>query len=328
MILRPGLSFSASNRRCAGGGEVGGVGRRVFLGRQRRAGLGERLLERGDAVAAERVVLRERRDEHAGLADRHRVGDRVLRRIAAGAEDVAVPFVAGDLVGDRRLDDEDLLVLLGDRQHGDRRRRRGGADRDVGVVVLIGLGERGLGEVGLALVVLDDDVDLAPVDLHRALGRVFEAEPQPGLGLLGVGFERPGPAVDQRDIEIGRRSGGGAAENARRDREAFDEIWSLPLRGSRSSSRRKRSGDDRGAGAARSTGRTSPTFPVTARMAKAGVTVKARGARSTAIAAQTDAEPPPRRPASAIVAFGVASRVIHRARVFPRATGMRARGCS
>ena len=101
----------------------------------------------------------------AGLADRHGVGDRVLRGIARGAEDVAVPLVAGDLVGDRRFDDEDLLVLLGDRQHGDGRRRRGGADRDVGVIVLIGLGERRLGEVGLALVVLDDDVELATVDV-------------------------------------------------------------------------------------------------------------------------------------------------------------------
>ena len=92
-------------------------------------------------------------------------------------------------VGDRGLDDEDLLVLLGDRQHGDRRGGRGGADGDVGAVVLISLGERAFGEVGLALVVLGDDDDLAPVDLHRPLGGVFEPEPEARLGLLGVGLQ-------------------------------------------------------------------------------------------------------------------------------------------
>jgi hypothetical protein len=105
------------------GGEVGGVGGGVFLVVEAGAGLGQRLPERRDAVAAEGVVLRQRRDMDAGLADRHRVRDRVLRRVAAGAEDVAVPLVAGDLVGHRRLDDQDLLVFFGDRQHGDRRRR-------------------------------------------------------------------------------------------------------------------------------------------------------------------------------------------------------------
>jgi len=73
------------------------------------------------------------------------VGDRVLRGIAAGAEDVPVPLLAGNLVCDRRLDDQDLLVFLGDRKVGQRRGRRGRADGDIGLVVLIGLGECRLG---------------------------------------------------------------------------------------------------------------------------------------------------------------------------------------
>ena len=102
-------------------------------------------------------------------------------------------------------------MLLGDRQHRDGRGGRGGADGDVDAVVLIGLGERALGEVGLALVVLGDDDDLAPVDLHRPLGRIFETEPEARLGLLGVGLQRAGQAVDEGDLEIvrGRRAGGG-----------------------------------------------------------------------------------------------------------------------
>ena len=82
MILRARLVLQRVEQALRDGGEVGGVGGRVFLVVQGGAGLGERLLERGDAVAAESVVLRQGRDMHAGLADRHRVGDRVLRRIA------------------------------------------------------------------------------------------------------------------------------------------------------------------------------------------------------------------------------------------------------
>ena len=215
MILRPGLSLSASNRRWAGAVKSVVFDRRVFLGVEGRAGLGERLLERGDAVAAEGVILRERRHMLARLADRDRVGNRVLRRIARGAEDVAVPFGAGDLVGDRRLDHENLLVLLGDRQHGERRGGRARADRDVGAVVLVGLGERGLGEIGLRLVVLGDDDDLAPVDLHRSLGRVFEPHHEAGLGLLGVGLQRAGEAADERDLQIVRFCRAGRGDQRR-----------------------------------------------------------------------------------------------------------------
>ncbi len=108
----------------AGRGEVRRGGRHIFLGRKRRAGLCQRLLEGGDAVAAKRIVLGQRRNRDALLADRDRVGDRVLRGITAGAEDVSIPLLAGNLVRDRRLDDQDLLVFLGDREVRQGRGRR------------------------------------------------------------------------------------------------------------------------------------------------------------------------------------------------------------
>lgn len=193
-------------------GEVGGRGRGIFFGGERRAGLGECLLEGGDAVAAEGIVLRQRCNGDALLADRDRIRDRVLRGVARGAEDVAIPLLAGNLVRDRRLDDQDLLVLLGDRENGKRCGRRCRADRDIGLVVLIGFRERGLGEIGLALVVLGDDDDLAAVERHGALGGVFKTHLQAGLGLLGVGLERTGLAVDQRDLEVVGPSGGARGE--------------------------------------------------------------------------------------------------------------------
>ena len=202
MIFLPGLSFSASNRRCAGA-----VKSVVSAGAYSSAAIVAPVFASAALKAAtpsrpNALSCAERRDRHARLADRDRVRDRVLRGVARGAEDVAVPLVAGDLVGDRRLDDQDLLALLGDGQHRERRGRRGRADRERDAVVLVGFGERGLGDVGLALVVLGDDDDLAPVDRHRALGGVFEAHAQAGLGLLGVGLERAGLAVDQRDLQV------------------------------------------------------------------------------------------------------------------------------
>src|SRR4029450_11457170 len=93
---------------------VARVLRQVFLVDD--LGVLERVLERLDAVATERVVLRHRRDRDVALVERDRVRDRVLRAVAAGAEDVLVPLVAGDRVGDRGLDVGDFLVFLGHRQ--------------------------------------------------------------------------------------------------------------------------------------------------------------------------------------------------------------------
>src|SRR3546814_17785452 len=63
----------------------------------------------------------------------------ILGRVARGAEDILVPLFAGDGVGHRRLDDQDLLVFLGDRQHGARPARAGGADGELDVIVAVGL---------------------------------------------------------------------------------------------------------------------------------------------------------------------------------------------
>jgi hypothetical protein len=97
------------------------------------------------------------------LVQRHGVGDRVLRAVAAGAEDVLVPLVAGDRVGHGRLDQQDLLVFLGDRQHGQRDAGRRRADGEVDLVVGVGGGQQRLAQVGLALVVLLDHDDLRPL---------------------------------------------------------------------------------------------------------------------------------------------------------------------
>ena len=177
--LAAGLVLQRVEQALRGRGEIGGVGRRIFLGVDGRSGLGQRLLEGRHAVAAEGVILRQRRDMHPGLADRHRVRNRVLRGIARGAENVAVPLVAGDLIGNRELDDEDLLVLLGHRQHCDGGGGRGSASGDIGAVILISFGKRAFGEVRLALVVLGDDGDLAPVDFHRPLGGVWNPSLRP-----------------------------------------------------------------------------------------------------------------------------------------------------
>ena len=52
---------------------------------------------------------------------------------------------------------------------------------------------------------------------------------QAGLGLLGVGLERAGLAVDQRDLEVvGLRGGArGQAEDGCRENAAIDARWSL-----------------------------------------------------------------------------------------------------
>src|SRR6185312_13741418 len=134
------------------GREVGRRRRQVFLVDD--LGFLQVLLERLDAVAAEGVVLRERAERRAGDVGRDRVGDRVLRAVAAGAEDVLVPLVAGDRVGDRGLDEQDLLVLLGDRQHRQRDTGRRRPDGEVGLVVAVRRREQALADVGLALVVL------------------------------------------------------------------------------------------------------------------------------------------------------------------------------
>ncbi|MNI55710.1 hypothetical protein D3C73_1106750 [compost metagenome] len=154
-------------------GEVGGVGGEVFLVND--LGVLHGALEGLHAVAAEGVVLRQHGDGGAGLVERHGVGDCVLRRIAAGAEDVLVPLVTGDGVCHGGFDQQDLFVLFGDGQHGQRDAGRGRADGNVGVVVSIGRGQLRAGDIRFALVVFFDDTDLAAGHGHRALRGVLQA---------------------------------------------------------------------------------------------------------------------------------------------------------
>ena len=123
MIFLPGLILERVEQPLRRSRKVGGHERRVFL--EHHLGVAVRLVERplegGDAVAAEGVILRQHADRDVVLAERDRRGKRVLRGIAAAAEDVAVPFIAGDGIGDRGLDQKNFLRILGDRQHGERR---------------------------------------------------------------------------------------------------------------------------------------------------------------------------------------------------------------
>ena len=135
----------ALRRRC----EVGGGGRRYSSAAIVAPVLASAALKAATPSRPNALSCAERRDRHTLLSDRHRIRDRVLRGVAAGAEDVAVPLVAGDVVGHRRLHDQDLLALLGDGQHRERGGRRRRTDRNVDLVVLVGFGERVLATSGL-----------------------------------------------------------------------------------------------------------------------------------------------------------------------------------
>ena len=198
--LAPGLVLELVDQALRAGREVGGGGRQVFLVHQ--LGFLDRILERLDAVAAEGVVLRQGGQRHAGFVHRHRVRDRILRTVASGAEDVLVPLLAGDRIGHRRLDQQDLLVLFGHRQHGQRHAGGGRADSQIGLVVGVGGCQQGLAQIGLALVVLLDHHEFLAGHHHGAAGRVVETHHEAGRGLLAVGFERPGLAVDMGDPDF------------------------------------------------------------------------------------------------------------------------------
>jgi hypothetical protein len=89
--------------------------------------------------------------------------------------------------------------------------------------------EQALADVGLALVVLLDHDDLLAGDRHRAAGRVVEAHHQAGLGLLAVGLERAGLAVDVRDADLAlglRERGTGGRDRHGRDGDGADRAAS------------------------------------------------------------------------------------------------------
>jgi hypothetical protein len=89
-----------------------------------------------------------------------------------------------------------------------------GADGDVRLVVAVGGRQQRLADVGLALVVLLDDGELATRHRHRAAGGVVQAHREAGLRLLAVGLERAGAAVDvgDADLALALREGGGRGE--------------------------------------------------------------------------------------------------------------------
>ncbi|MNZ91692.1 hypothetical protein D3C78_1106860 [compost metagenome] len=177
----------------------------------------DRILEGLDAVAAEGVVLRQRGDCHARAVNGDGIADRILAGIAAGTEDVLVPLVTGDRVGHGRLDQQDLLVLLGHGQHGQRHARSAGPHGDVGLVIRVGRGQLALAQIGLALVVFLYHHQLLAGHRHAAARGVFQAHHQAGLGLLAIGLERAGLAVDVGNADFARlREGGLAGQQGQR----------------------------------------------------------------------------------------------------------------
>ena len=93
-------------------------------------------------------------------------------------------------------------MLLGHGQHGQRHTRRRGPDGDVRLVVHIGRRQQALAQVGLALVVPLDHDDFLAMDGHGAACGVLQPHHQPGLGLLAVGLQRPGFAIDVGDANF------------------------------------------------------------------------------------------------------------------------------
>ena len=173
MILRPGRSLSASNRRCADAVKSVVKNGAIFFEHDFGVAVSflQGRLESLDAVVAECVVLCQHADRDIALAERDCGGERILGGIAAGAENVAIPFVAGDGVGDRGLDQQHFLRILGDRQHGERRARGGRADGEIDVIVGVGLLEQRLRHVRFALIVLGSTTILRPSSIMVPLVR-------------------------------------------------------------------------------------------------------------------------------------------------------------
>ncbi len=174
-----------------GRGEVRRLLRNIFLGDDIGSCPLQRILERSNAVAAEGIILRQRRDIEILVGPkRERLRLHVHRRVARGLEDVAIGIGPGQSVGHRRLDQENSLIFgrHGKKRHGHARGRV--ADGDQRVVVAIGLGQERARHIRLELGVLSDDLDRPALDLHRPVGRIFEAHFETGLGLLRIGLER------------------------------------------------------------------------------------------------------------------------------------------
>jgi hypothetical protein len=138
-----------------------------------------------------------------GLATARALAMASWLEVRAGPEHVAVPVLPGDAVGHRRLDDQHLLELGGHRQHRDGRCAGRRAHHQVHLVVGVELGDLLLRHVGLELVVLLEDLDLAPQQLLLPRGRVLEAQVEAAPHLLGVDLVdlRPCEALHQADLD-------------------------------------------------------------------------------------------------------------------------------
>jgi hypothetical protein len=143
-----------------------------------------------DALAAHRLVEASRAGDQGELGELSlaQVGEDLLARHAVGVRRLEHPrphrLDDADRAGER---DERRPRLLGERDRGHRRPRRRAADDDVDLVLL----EQPLGErarlLGVAAVVVDDELDPAPVDSAGAvqpLGEHLERL------LLGIAEER------------------------------------------------------------------------------------------------------------------------------------------
>jgi hypothetical protein len=111
--------------------------------------------------------------------------------------------------------------LLGDRQHRQRGAGGGCSDRQVDLIVDIGLFEQRFGDVRFALIVFGEDHDLAAVQRHRAAGEKLKTEREPDLGLLCVSLQRAGFARYQCNFDILCRSGGCRQDHGRGNRPSY-----------------------------------------------------------------------------------------------------------
>ena len=226
--------LQGAEQTLGGGGEVGGVGGQVFFV-DHFAALGfHGLFIGGHAVTAEGVILGDGGDTDARLAECHGIGNRVLGRVTADPEHIAVPVRAGDGVG-HALGHDDALILLGDRQGRQRHPGRHRPHHDVGVVLGVGFFHQRAGARRIQLGVFIDDFDLAALDFHAAVGGVLEAHLHTHAELLGVGGQRAGETGDMGNTDgIGRlrkrRGGEGGEREGRRGDETLHRNLSLIFR--------------------------------------------------------------------------------------------------
>ena len=143
-----------------------------------------------------------RGDGDARFVQRYSVRYRVLRAVAAGAEDVFVPLVTGDGVGHSGLYQQDFFVFFGHWQHGQGYGGGCGAHGQIGFVVAVSGGQQALAQVRLALVVFFNHDQLFASDHHGAAGGVVQAHHETGGGLLAIGLQRAGFAVNVGDLDF------------------------------------------------------------------------------------------------------------------------------